>query len=73
MITAEAINFRAMHARGLICVAITCERVNSLEPDQMVRRNTSWGGTCFTVSIDARGRGLTTGISALWADLERVL
>jgi 3,4-dihydroxy 2-butanone 4-phosphate synthase/GTP cyclohydrolase II len=64
MITAEAINFMATHARGLICLAITGERADSLELNQMVPRNTSWGGTAFTVSIDARGRGVTTGISA---------
>ena len=64
MVTAEAINFMAMHARGLICLAITGERADALELSQMVSRNTSWGGTAFTVSIDARGRGVTTGISA---------
>ncbi len=64
MITAEAINFMAMHARGLICLALTGERADALELNQMVSRNTSWGGTAFTVSIDARGRGVTTGISA---------
>jgi 3,4-dihydroxy 2-butanone 4-phosphate synthase/GTP cyclohydrolase II len=45
-------------------VAITGERADALELSQMVSRNTSWGGTAFTVSIDARGRGVTTGISA---------
>src|SRR5580698_6479365 len=64
MVTAEAINFMATHARGLICLAITGERADSLELNQMVPRNTSWCGTAFTVSIDARGRGVTTGISA---------
>src|SRR5246127_1294069 len=64
MATPEAINFMATHARGLICLAITGERADSLELSQMVTRNTSWGGTAFTVSIDARGRGVTTGISA---------
>ena len=64
MITADAINFMATHARGLICLAITGERTDALELNQMVSRNTSWGGTAFTVSIDARGRGVTTGISA---------
>jgi 3,4-dihydroxy 2-butanone 4-phosphate synthase / GTP cyclohydrolase II len=64
MVTPEAINFMAMHARGLICLAITGERADALELSHMVSRNTSWGGTPFTVSIDARGRGVTTGISA---------
>jgi 3,4-dihydroxy 2-butanone 4-phosphate synthase/GTP cyclohydrolase II len=64
MVTAEAINFMAMHARGLICLVITGERADDLELSQMVSRNTSWGGTAFTVSVDALGRGVTTGISA---------
>jgi 3,4-dihydroxy 2-butanone 4-phosphate synthase / GTP cyclohydrolase II len=64
MITPEAINFMATCARGLICMAITGERADVLELTPMVSRNTSWGGTAFTVSVDARGRGVTTGISA---------
>jgi 3,4-dihydroxy 2-butanone 4-phosphate synthase/GTP cyclohydrolase II len=64
MVTDKAINFMATHARGLICLALTGDRTDSLGLNQMVPRNTSWGGTAFTVSIDARGRGVTTGISA---------
>jgi 3,4-dihydroxy 2-butanone 4-phosphate synthase/GTP cyclohydrolase II len=64
MITPEAINFMATRARGLICMAITSERADALELSPMVSRNTSWGGTAFTVSVDAKGRGVTTGISA---------
>jgi len=64
MITPEAINFMATHARGLICLAITGERADALELSQMVARNTSNGGTAFTVSIDAKGHGISTGISA---------
>jgi 3,4-dihydroxy 2-butanone 4-phosphate synthase/GTP cyclohydrolase II len=64
MITPQAINFMATRARGLICIAITGERADALELNPMVSRNTSWGGTAFTVSVDARGRGVTTGISA---------
>jgi 3,4-dihydroxy 2-butanone 4-phosphate synthase/GTP cyclohydrolase II len=64
MITPEAINFMATRARGLICMAITSERADALELSPMVLRNTSWGGTPFTVSVDAKGRGVTTGISA---------
>src|SRR5277367_4508042 len=64
MITAEAINFMATRARGLIGVAIADERADALELSPMVSRNTSWGGTAFTVSVDAKGRGVTTGISA---------
>jgi 3,4-dihydroxy 2-butanone 4-phosphate synthase / GTP cyclohydrolase II len=64
MITPEAMNFMATRARGLICMAITGERADALELNPMVLRNTSWGGTAFTVSVDAKGRGVTTGISA---------
>jgi 3,4-dihydroxy 2-butanone 4-phosphate synthase / GTP cyclohydrolase II len=64
MATPEAINFMATHARGLICLAITGERADALELSPMTSRNTSRGGTPFTVSIDAKGRGVTTGISA---------
>jgi 3,4-dihydroxy 2-butanone 4-phosphate synthase/GTP cyclohydrolase II len=64
MITPEAINFMATHARGLICLAITGERADALELGLMASRNTSQGGTAFTVSIDAKGRGVSTGISA---------
>jgi 3,4-dihydroxy 2-butanone 4-phosphate synthase/GTP cyclohydrolase II len=63
-ITPEAINFMATHARGLICLAITGERADQLELGPMTPINTSLGGTAFTVSIDAKGRGVTTGISA---------
>src|SRR5216683_1665367 len=64
MITPEVINFMATHARGLICLALTGERAAALELGQMASRNTSRGSTAFTVSIDAKGRGVTTGISA---------
>jgi 3,4-dihydroxy 2-butanone 4-phosphate synthase/GTP cyclohydrolase II len=64
MITPEAINFMATHARGLICLAITGERADELELAPMTPINTSPCGTAFTVSIDAKGRGVTTGISA---------
>src|SRR5205809_2545993 len=65
MITPEAINFMATHARGLICLAITGERLDELELPPMVQQNTALHETAFTVSIDARTRGVTTGISAL--------
>ncbi len=64
MITPEAINFMATHARGLICLAITGERADELALDPMTQCNTSPCGTAFTVSIDAKVRGVTTGISA---------
>jgi len=72
MVTSEAINFMATHARGLICLAITGERADALDLSQMVPRNTAWGGTAFTVSIDACGRGVTTGISA-WDRAQTIL
>src|SRR6186997_1036210 len=64
MITPEAINFMARHGRGLICLAMTGERLEELQLKPMVPENTALGGTAFTVSIDLTGRGVTTGISA---------
>ena len=62
-ITPEIINFMARHARGLICLPLTEERCDELHLTTQVADNTSYLGTAFTVSIDAR-RGNTTGISA---------
>src|ERR1700752_1741299 len=64
MITPEAINFMAKHGRGLICLAMTGERLQELELTPMTGDNTALGGTAFTVSIDLKGHGVTTGISA---------
>ena len=64
MITPEAINFMATHGRGLICLAMTGERLDELELDLMAPHNTALHGTAFAVSIDAKTRGVTTGISA---------
>jgi len=64
MITPEAVNFMAMHGRGLICVAMTGERLDDLELGSMVPDNTALGGTAFTISIDAKGHDVTTGVSA---------
>jgi len=64
MITPEAINFMARHGRGLICLAMTGERLEALQLEPMAPENTALGGTAFTVSIDLTGRGVTTGISA---------
>jgi 3,4-dihydroxy 2-butanone 4-phosphate synthase/GTP cyclohydrolase II len=64
MVTSEVINFMATHARGLICLAMTGERLDQLELGPMVLHNTANLGTAFTVSIDARGKGVTTGISS---------
>jgi 3,4-dihydroxy 2-butanone 4-phosphate synthase/GTP cyclohydrolase II len=64
MVTPEAINFMAMHGRGLICLAMTGERLDELELAPMVQHNTAMHSTAFTVSIDLKGCGVTTGISA---------
>jgi 3,4-dihydroxy 2-butanone 4-phosphate synthase/GTP cyclohydrolase II len=64
MVTPEVINFMATYARGLICLAMTGDRLDELELEPMVLHNTATLGTAFTVSIDARGRGVTTGISS---------
>ncbi len=63
MATPDVINFMAKFGRGLICLALTSERVNELELPAMSRRNGSRHQTAFTVSIEAR-EGVTTGISA---------
>lgn len=62
--TPEVINFMATHGRGLICAPITEERCAELGLELMVRDNTALHETPFTVSVDVRGRGTTTGISA---------
>jgi len=62
-VTPEAVNFMAMHARGLICVPMTGERLDALQITMMVSDNTAPLGTAFTITVDAR-RGVTTGTSA---------
>src|SRR5687767_3261503 len=62
-VDAAAINFMALHARGLVCLALTEERLAQLDIPMMVSQNTSKHDTAFTVSIEAR-HGVTTGISA---------
>jgi len=62
-VTPQAINFMATYGRGLICLALTEERVKHLGLSMMVSDNTSPFGTAFTVSVDASA-GITTGISA---------
>ncbi len=64
LVTPEAINFMATHGRGLICLAMTGERLDELGLAPMVSDNTALHGTAFTVSIDLKGHGVTTGISA---------
>jgi 3,4-dihydroxy 2-butanone 4-phosphate synthase/GTP cyclohydrolase II len=61
--TPETINFMAKHARGLICLALTRERVEQLGLPLMAQNNGTRHQTAFTVSIEAR-EGVTTGISA---------
>jgi 3,4-dihydroxy 2-butanone 4-phosphate synthase / GTP cyclohydrolase II len=63
-ITPEIINFMAKHGRGLICAPITRQRCEQLGLDLMVPKNTALHETPFTVSVDLRGHGCTTGISA---------
>ena len=62
-VTPQTINFMARHARGLICLALTPDRVEQLQLPQQAPENTATFGTAFTVSIDAK-RDITTGISA---------
>ena len=63
MATPETINFMAMHGRGLICLAMTKDRVDDLGLTLLPQQNSSRLETAFTVSIEAR-EGVTTGISA---------
>ena len=63
LVTPEAINFMAKHARGLICLTLTEERLAALDIPMMVATNTAALGTAFTVSIEAKA-GVSTGISA---------
>ncbi len=63
--TPEMINFMAIYARGLVCLAMTPERLDQLKLPLMVTENTDKNQTAFTVSIDADpAMGTTTGISA---------
>ncbi|MBN2311752.1 MAG: bifunctional 3,4-dihydroxy-2-butanone-4-phosphate synthase/GTP cyclohydrolase II [Candidatus Hydrogenedentes bacterium] len=62
-VTPEAINFMATHGRGLVCLALTPERIDELGLPPMTTDNRSRFGTAFHVSIEA-AQGVTTGISA---------
>lgn len=62
-VTPEAINFMAKHGRGIICVAMTGERLDELRIPMMVHDNTSKFASPFTVSVEAK-HNVTTGISA---------
>jgi 3,4-dihydroxy 2-butanone 4-phosphate synthase/GTP cyclohydrolase II len=63
-VTPEMINFMATHGRGLICAPLTESRCKELDLHAMVRNNTDHMETAFTVSVDLKGNGVTTGISA---------
>jgi 3,4-dihydroxy 2-butanone 4-phosphate synthase / GTP cyclohydrolase II len=62
-VTPEAINFMTKYGRGLLCLSMTPEKIQSLELPMMVSNNQSPYGTGFTISIEA-AKGVTTGISA---------
>lgn len=64
-VTPEMINFMATHGRGLICTPLTESRCKELDLKAMVTNNTDHMETAFTVSVDLKGHGVTTGISAL--------
>lgn len=63
-VTPEMINFMAMHGRGLICTPLTEKRCKGLQLEMMVGNNTDPMETAFTISVDLKGKGVTTGISA---------
>ncbi|WP_299600325.1 3,4-dihydroxy-2-butanone-4-phosphate synthase [uncultured Aquimarina sp.] len=63
-VTPEMINFMATHGRGLICAPITEQRCKDLKLNMMVDNNTDPMETAFTISVDLKGNGVTTGISA---------
>ena len=63
-VTPEMINFMATHGRGLICAPLTESRCKELGLHVMVSNNTDPMETAFTVSVDLRGNGVTTGVSA---------
>lgn len=63
-VTPEVINFMATQGRGLICAPLTENRCKELDLHMMVSNNTDHMETAFTVSVDLRGNGVTTGISA---------
>ncbi|WP_185850129.1 3,4-dihydroxy-2-butanone-4-phosphate synthase [Blattabacterium cuenoti] len=62
-ITPKIVNFLITHGRGLVCVSLTEEKCDQLELQMMVKNNTDPRKTAFTVSVDLRGNGVSTGIS----------
>jgi len=63
-ITPTIINFMAKEGRGLICVPLSEKRCKEIKLDRMVANNADPMGTAFTISVDLKGKGVTTGISA---------
>ena len=63
-ITPDVVNFMITNGRGLLCVPITKERCKELDLSPMTDVNSSLLGTPFTMSVDLRGYGCTTGVSA---------
>lgn len=64
LMTPEAMAFMIRHTTGIICLSMTAERLHELNLPQMVSENTDPRKTAFTISVDARHRGVTTGVSA---------
>ena len=64
LVTPETINFMATHGRGLICAPITETHCKELQLEMMTGNNTDPMETAFTISVDLKGQGVTTGISA---------
>jgi 3,4-dihydroxy 2-butanone 4-phosphate synthase / GTP cyclohydrolase II len=64
LITPDMINFMTKYGRGLICTALIEERCKELSLERMVKSNTAQMKTNFTVSVDLKGHGCTTGVSA---------
>ncbi|WP_185861564.1 3,4-dihydroxy-2-butanone-4-phosphate synthase [Blattabacterium cuenoti] len=62
-ITPKIVNFLITHGRGLVCVSLTEEKCDQLKLQMMVKNNTDPRKTAFTVSVDLRGNGVSTGIS----------
>ena len=63
-ITPEIVNFMVSHGKGLLCVPLTKERCGELQLNPLAEDNSSILGTPFTMSVDLRGYGCTTGVSA---------
>ena len=64
IIKPEIVNFMATHGRGLICVPLTSKRCAELDLKPMVTNNTEIMDTAFTISVDLKGKGVSSGISA---------